>query len=142
MSETALVAGIGQLLATAGVGVWSETTAYIDSQVGIYRHSIPETAVEGVALGVYPVDDDDEFGDSTLGLQVRFRSASPSLLGNRASAAFSALQNLHGVDLNGVHVTQCSRRSGADMPQPAPGQPLERTENYYLTVHLPTLNRL
>ena len=139
MIETALVHGIAALIAGAGAAVWSTTTAYTASQVGIYDGVIPEDTLEGIGLATYPVDD-PVHSTSTIGVQITLRSVSKATVRDRAEAIFDTLHAMWGHELPGLRVEHLLRRSSADLGPDDKGA-FRRTDNYYAIVNHPTANR-
>lgn len=138
--ESDLVRGIAARLHTAGIGVWSQTTAYTAAQVGIYEDEPGPDVVEAITLTTYPVAD-PVANTSTVGVQVTVRSATADTLRDRCDAIFAALHALWGVTLGGCRVQHLLRRSGTT-PQPRDiGGPLIRTDNYYALIHHPSAHR-
>lgn len=137
--ETTLIRGIAALIAESGAGVWSTTTAYAASQVGIYDGTIPEDTIEGIGLAAYPVDD-PVHSTSTIGVQVTFRSTSKAALRDRAETVFDALHAMWGRDLGTLRLEHLLRRSSADLGIDEQGA-FRRTDNYYAIVNHPTANR-
>jgi hypothetical protein len=138
--ETSLLHGIAAMLATANVGTWSTTTAYTHSQVGIYDGPIPDDTLEGVGLATYPVND-PVTSESTIGVQVTFRSVSKAGIRDRAESVFNTLHALWGHSLAaGPRIDHMMRRSSADLGTDEAGA-FRRTDNYYVTVNNPTPNR-
>ncbi|MBK9156791.1 MAG: hypothetical protein IPM11_01445 [Micropruina sp.] len=137
--ENDLLKGLAQLLATAGLGHYSATTAYPPDAVGIFLTDAPETHPEAITLASYGVSDDVD-PDSTIGVQVRFRSASATACSDRASALFATLHARWSLTVNGVRIEQVLRRNSA--PLGANNQGLfERVDSYYVDVHYPTTHR-
>lgn len=138
--ESALIAGTGAALQTAGAGVWLTGTATLTpGQVGIYDGRILPDTIEGIGLATYPVADPVD-SRSIVGLQITFRSASKATLRDRAELVFDTLHAAWGITLGGIRVTHILRQSSADLGIDEAGAHL-RTDNYYLTVNHPTPNR-
>ena len=141
--ESDLLVGIAELLAGASVGVWSETATYGASDTAITLRKMPATPDSALALSTYGVSDDPTLSDGVTGLQVRSRAAGPDPRphDDLADAVFEQLQGLHDVTLaTGVRVVFVERRSFLDLGQDALHR-WERSDNYYVTTHRPSLNR-
>lgn len=141
--ESDLLVGIAELLATASVGTWSETGTYAANVTAITLRKMPAAPDAAIALSTYGVADDPTLSDGVTGLQVRSRAAGPDprTHDDLADAVFEQLQGLHDVTLtSGVYVVFVERRSFLDLGQDAL-QRWERSDNYYVTTHRPSLNR-
>lgn len=133
--------GLGQLLEDSGVGVWSTSGGYADSDVAIVLTNPPPSPDRAVALIPYPVDDDPTLSDSTVGIQVRTRgTADPTVAADLDDDVFDALQNLAGTDVGGVRVTGVRRVSGVSLGEDKNGR-YERTSNYYFRIWRPSPHR-
>jgi len=139
-----LLIGMAQLLAAAGLGVWSPTLGYAAGATGIVLDATPETLDRAIQLSSYPVADDPGFRSDLIGLQtiVRWGGGDPLPSRRLDEQIFQALQGrTHFVLSTGVHVTSCSRRSGATLGIDS-SKRWSRSSNYYLRVLHPTTHRL
>lgn len=138
--ETDLVRGIAARLHTAGIGVWSQATAYTAAQVGIYEDEPGPDVVEAITITTYPVAD-PVANTSTVGVQVLIRSATANSIRLRADAIFESLHAAWGVTFGTCRVQQILRRSGSTPSPRSQGGPLVRTDNYYALIHHPSTHR-
>lgn len=140
--------GVALLIDANTPAVWRPTGAYSSSEIGIVLHAVPQKPESVVTLSAYSVSDDPSLSDSVLGLQVRARRGGedPTPTNDLADALFDLLHGLHDVDLPspdadpGVRVVQMLRRS-----QVSGGQDQNKRwsdiQNFYATVHYPSINR-
>lgn len=142
--ESDLLAGVATLLEAAGVGSWSPSAALSSGATAITLGKLPTNVDAAVSLALYPVTDDPSLSDSVLGLQVMSRTApgdDPRPHLDLSAAVFDQLHGLHDTDLStGVRVVEAERRSGASLGQDDLKRWM-RSDNYYVTVHRPSLNR-
>lgn len=131
--ETQLLHSIAAALAAAGVGVWSPTAALRKADVGIFDGPVSGN-VEAVGLLLYPVDDPIG-GDSTIGLQVTFRSATRAAARDRAERVFDTMHGAWGwTPAGGPRITLAARTFSADLGTDEAGA-YRRSDNYYLTIN-------
>jgi len=141
--QTNLAVGVAELLAGASVATWRPTGAYLAGEVGIFLKKIPQEPDGAVSLTLYPVSDDPSLPDSVLGLQVLTRAAGadPRPVDDLADAIFDVLHGRHDFDLpTGVRVVQALHQGGGTLGQDDLNR-WGRSDNYYLTVCRPSLNR-
>ena len=143
MSTTALLEGVAARLAAGGVGVWRSTGLYAEEDVAIVLGGLPQSPDSSVALAAYGVADDPALSDSTEGLQVTVRRGGrdPRPVLDLADAVFGVLQGVHGVDLGGVRVVLCLRRSWSLLGQDGNGR-WRLAQNFYVDIHRPSLHRI
>lgn len=142
--DTALRAGVAQLLATAGVGTWSPTTGFTSSQVAIVDGDLPPTPENAIGLMSYGVSDDPLLSDSVIGLQVQARAAGadPRATAKLSGKVFDELHGLTNVVLpGGVFLVQCYRQSWLSIGQDENNRWREKS-NFYATVHRPSKYRV
>jgi hypothetical protein len=123
--------------------VYSETTPYAATDIGITLSVLPQDPNTAVAVATYPVSDSPTLSDSVIGLQILSRAPGPdsTAVSDLRSLIFDALHGLAGVALpTGVHVVQCLHQSGAPLGRDEL-QRWEWTDNYYVTVWRPSANR-
>ncbi|GAW50613.1 MULTISPECIES: phage tail terminator protein [unclassified Nocardioides] len=142
--ETAFLEGFAQLLAADPVaGVWNSSGVYAAGETGIILGGLPQSPDQVIALTAYGVTDDPSLSDSTIGLQLttRWGGQDPRAVGRLTSRCFAKLHGLHDFDLvTGVHVVQCLRRSWTSIGQDQ-GNRWRTTQNFYVDVHRPSVNR-
>lgn len=138
-----LIRGFAQLLDAANVADWDPTGRYAANVTGIVQQVMP-TAPDGVLmLSTYPVSDDPSLSDSVIGLQVQCRKPGedPRATNDMADAAFDQLHGLANTTLaTGIRVVECMHRSGALLGLDD-NRRWSRSDNYYVTVWRPSLNR-
>ena len=142
--ESDLEVGVAALLDANGIGVYSETGPYADSDTGISLGEILPSPDNLITLTSYGVKDDPFLSDSVVGLQVRCRAAGqdrrPST--NMGAAIFSLLQGATGLTLStGVFVVLCLRQSGMTSLGLDANLRWSNVQNFYLTVHRLSANR-
>ena len=141
--ETNFLKGWATYLATAGVGVYSTTDPYQPTDVAITFTALPQDPDNAIALGMYTVSDDPTLSDSVLALQVYSRAAGPdpTAVEDIGAAVYEQLQGLSNITLaTGVKVLQVVRQGGGSLGRDE-NQRWERSDNYYVTVHRPSLRR-
>lgn len=141
--QTALVAGVAELLDAAGVGVWSADGTYDGTAPAITVRAMPATPDAVLTLSAYGVSDDPYTADTVTGVQVMMRTGGtdPSTTDDMADAVFDALQGLASVVVGGVTVLEVERHSSLSLGR----DDLNRwvtSDNYYLTVHHPAPHRM
>lgn len=138
--EEELLKGLAAFLAAAGVGYYHATDAYPPGVRGIFLTESPSTHPDALSLASYSVDDAVSGTDTTVGVQVRFRSFTPNDCNSAANDVFQALQGLRGVMLGSVRTLQVLRRSSAPLGPNAQAL-YERTDNYYVDAYNPAPHR-
>lgn len=112
--------------------------------VGIYLYAFPQSfdtlASPAIKLTDYVVTDSPSNSDSVLGIQVEIWSADVSQLNRIAGDLFNLFQGRQRGMLGSVMLVMALRTSGAILGIDTNGR-RGRTENYYLTLHRPSLNR-
>lgn len=142
--EADLLKGLAQLLASEGVGTWTESGSYTSTQTGIVIDAAPETLNRMIQLSLYPVDDDESQNTDVVGLQViaRWEGGNPLPSRQLDTQVFNRLQGRNGFTLStGVQVAYCKRVSGVSLGIDA-SKRWARSSNYYLTVYRPSSYRL
>lgn len=142
--QTDLLTGLAVHLAANGIGAWSPTGAYTAGQTGIVLATVPASPDSIVTITGYGVSDDPSLSDSVQGVQFITRSAGgdPRPVDDLADSIFDLLHGATGLTLTtGVRVTQCLRRSHVSLGQDG-NRRWSRSENFYLNVHRPSLNRI
>lgn len=143
-AEACLVLLAAGILSEHEVGVWRLDGAYEADEVGIVVNAVPDRPASLISLATYPLGDDVDYADSTIGLQVRTRRAGldPRPVGVLADACFDALHGLAGLDMpDGNRLIDIARTSGTVLGQDSSGR-WERTDNYRARVHAPGPHRL
>lgn len=138
-----LMAGVAQYLEDHGVGSWQASGSYpAGTVVPIFMKSVPGTPDSVITLSAYPVQDDETFNDSLVGMQVRSRGTKdPRSVEDIADSVFDALHGLGGIEITaGVWLVLCYRASGTSLPPDGNGR-FERTDNYYMQVARPSAHR-
>lgn len=141
--QNEMLDGFAQLLATASVAVYDESGQYDPNQTGICFQIMPSAPEGVVMLSTYPVSDDPSLSDSVLGLQVQTRmpGEDPFATNDLADAAFDQLHGLHDTTLpSGIRVVQCLHRGGSLLGMDALRRWI-RSDNFYVTLWRPSLNR-
>lgn len=139
--------GMAATLGAVSGFTWDPTGAY-DPTVPrcIYLMNAPDDAVSPVVLTPYPLADDPALSDSTIGLQVRTRSAGRNIrdLWNTDDAIDDALLGLYPVTLpSGIAVTALTKTS--TMPPIREDGSLQRwwhTANHTALIYRPSTHRL
>ncbi|MFP8960036.1 minor capsid protein [Streptomyces nanhaiensis] len=133
MSHTTdLLAGLAELLAADGIGVWRESGVYTTSEVGITITTVPDTPDQIIALTPYSVDDTSGTEDIVQGVQIRFRAGpDPRVVIDREDTVYSLLHMRGHFDLRGITVNLAWRQSAAWIGADGRGRQ-ELTANYYL----------
>lgn len=139
---TDLLQGLAQYLATAGVGTYRSTGAYLSSETAIVFDAMPPEPDRAIVLSDYPVSDDPSLSDSVLGIQIRTRGiADPLDVKAISDAVFNLLHGANGVNFGTVRVVEILRNSGIPMGRDENNR-WERSDNYYATVNRPSTNRI
>lgn len=140
-----LLAGVAELLAAAGAGVWQpDGSAYADGDTALVVGALPQGPARAVALSLYPVTDHPVLNDVVVGLQARIRGAAAGdtrPTSDTADDLYQALHGLRNLRVGGIDVVQITRQSGAQLGPDASGRD-ERTENYYIQAARPTAGRI
>ncbi|MER7047729.1 minor capsid protein [Streptomyces jumonjinensis] len=131
-----LLAGLSQLIAAAGLGVYRPGGIYTDGETGIFHGVMPEGPDRAVFLSPYPVEDSD-LTDAITGVQVRLRAGpDPTAVLDMADGVFAALHNRCQLDFGTVRVSLIWRQSEALLGQDQHGR-TELTSNYYARSNRP-----
>lgn len=137
--------GFAQLLAAEVTGLaWAPTGAYATNVTGIYIEVVPPTPNRIVTLTVYGLGDDGAYADSTVGLQVRCRSAGhdPRDVHDLDDAIADVLLGRYPLTLpNGITVQTLIRSSATPLGQDD-NQRHEHSSNYTAGLHWPGTHRL
>lgn len=139
-----IVAGVAQLIAAAGLGVWRpDGTPYGQGETAVVDSTVPEQPDRLIVLTAYQVD--DELGtDSIVGLQVRTRTPGPDPRPCRDldDALFALLHARTHMQLpTGPHIVSCRRTSGTDLGLDE-NRRRERASSYVLRTHWPAPYRM
>lgn len=137
-----LLAGIAELLDTAGIGVWRpDGTAYAAGDTAIVIRAIPQAPDRLITLAAYPVGSTAPgIADHTTGVQARLRAGpDPRECDDLADAVFDQLDGLAETTLGGIAVVQMWRQSYTSLGHDANGR-WERSENFYVQAMRPTAN--
>lgn len=139
--ESDLLVGFADILDVAGVADWRSSGAYQAGETAVLMGAMADTPDRVVVLAAYPVTDDPTLSDSVIGVQIRTRAggSSPDGVQDLDSTIFGLLHGMPAQTINGVHIVQCFRQSGASLGQDH-GR-WTRTANYYVDVHRPSANR-
>ena len=133
-----LLAGMAELLAAGGIGLWRPTGVYTASEVGITITAVPDSPDQIIALTPYDVDASNGTTDVIQGVQMRFRAGpDPRVVIDREDAAYALLHMREHTDLGGVHVGLMWRQSQAWIGADSRGRQ-ELTANYYLRIERTT----
>lgn len=139
-----LLGGLAQILADAGVGRWNpDGAAYTgEGPPPIVIGSVPGQPDQVITLAAYPVDDEVELNDSTIGVQARARGdRDPRTVDALDDDVFDKLHGLANLTLStGVRVVQIYRTSGTPLGVDGNGRH-ERTSNYYVQAARPSAHR-
>ncbi|CAM3459914.1 minor capsid protein [Stackebrandtia soli] len=141
MVTSALVEGVAEYLADAGVAEWNPTGGYPPDAAGIFIAAVPASPDRAVTITPYPVSIGYGTTDVTVGLQVRTRGTrDPRTLMSLRDAVFTALDGLSHRVLSGIHVAQIYWQSGAVLGLDA-NERGEHTDNYYVQTAWPSPHR-
>lgn len=125
-----LLAGVAELLADEGVGVYDPDDVLQADATGIVLGKTPDGPDRVLGLTLYPVADDDST-DSVTGIQARMRAGTdPVAIVQLANDLFSVLHNRANYQVRGVQVEISWRQSQAWIGQDSRGR-MELTANYY-----------
>jgi hypothetical protein len=134
-SDTAVT--IAQVLDDASVGTWVPTAPGVVSTGNIIRGPLPADVCPGIGIQTYRVGADDPSNPTTqIRVQLYLRAADVDALDNLDSAAYDALQGLHGVPTGSAVITDVQSYSSVPMGVDANGN-AERTANYTVDLDLP-----
>lgn len=138
-----LLTGLAAFLApSVPDGQWSPAAAYTGDVVGFFTAGFQDRPARAVSLLDYPVRDEVEGSDSTVGVQFISRGTADRRTALRIDdAIFDTLHNATALTLNGVYVVQAYRRSGVSLGQDQNRRWLQ-SSNYYLDLSRPTNNRV
>lgn len=133
---TNLLGGLAELIADAGLAVFSPDGQYADGETGVIFTVLPDHPERVIVLTAYPVEDTD-LTDAITGVQARMRCGrDPRDVENLADDLFALLHNRRGLALRGVPVALIWRQSQAPMGQDTHGRQ-EIAANYYLRATRP-----
>lgn len=139
----ALLEGLAQWIADQGLALFSLSARYPTSP------DLPVVSLQGLvdspdrvyALDTYPVVDEVDLNDSTVGVQVISRGTTDKRTARRMDdALFALLHGVAGITLSGIPVVQAYRRSGVSLGRDN-NRRWEQVSNYYLDVSWPTPTR-
>lgn len=135
------LAGVAQLSADSGVGIYRPTGSYAADELAIVFGSIPANPDRLIAITDYIDSDDPTQSDSVIRVQFRTRGTTDIRTSKDVQDdLFDVFQNLPRQVVGGVTVTGCWRRSTAYMGADSNGRH-EHTGNYDFRLHRPTPNR-
>lgn len=142
-----LCAGIAEYLAAADIGLtYSADGSYTAAQTGITIMVVPPTPNRLVVLTPSPLGDDPTLTDSTVGLQIRTRSAAADprdVLALDDAIADQLLGNFPLPLSTGVQIISLVRASAVSLGQDDATPPRWGwSSNYRLTVYRPGSHRL
>jgi hypothetical protein len=136
-----LLAGLGQLLATAGIvnlAGSGPSGVYVDRQTGFGTSNLPDQPDRFVCLTDYPVGDSPNQPLATIGVQVRTRAGDdPDEERDLRDAVYQTLQGRTNLDFGSCHVIQIRRISTAPLGKDASGR-WSYAQAYYIDVNTPT----
>jgi hypothetical protein len=137
-----LTLGVAQLIAEAGIGVWSPTATYAPNVTAIYVFAQPEAPDRQIVLAPFTLTDQPDGSMSLDGLQLRTRAgANPFDVMDLDDALFRLLHGRTNYVLStGVTIVQSLRRSSASLGQDS-SRRWSWTSNYYLDVWHPAPHR-
>lgn len=138
--ELAVLEGFAQV-AVASTTLWYHRTKPAPAgRTKIVLDITPESPDDVVTLRDYTVMDSANLSDSVVGVQVDIRSKDVTKVRAIMSALFDAFHGRQAGMLGSVRLVMAVRSSGTWLGQDSNNR-LQRTENYYLTVHRPSPNR-
>lgn len=138
--DLAVLEGFAQT-AVASTDLWySRTTPAPAGRIPIVLDITPESPDDVVTLRDYTVTDSPNLSDSTVGVQVDIRSKDRARIRSIMQALFDTFHGREAGMLGDVRLVMAVRSSGTWLGQDSNDR-LQRTENYYLTVHRPSPNR-
>lgn len=139
-----LAAGLAQLLASEGIGVWRPAGVYAESEIGITYRARPASPRRLIAISPYALSDSVSLSQSLIGVQVMCRGGDRDPRGqdDLADAVFDLLHGMQQARLaTGVLVTHSRRVSSLSLGQEPANGLWARSDNYYFDVHYPTRRR-
>lgn len=139
MTAKALMQGVAQLLAAAGVGTWQPAGVYAPgTDRPVYIRAVPAQPDRVITVSHYPVSALPGVPDTVEGIQVRNRGPAddPRPADDDADAIRRVLDGLEHVDIAGMHVSLCRWQSGGVMGQDA-NRRWEMAQNFYLLTTRP-----
>jgi hypothetical protein len=146
--STNLLTNLATYLQTNSLGTWNTSGAYTSSQTGITLYTMPQGVTDKIiCLSAYGVSDDFHSNHSIIGVQIRCRwsGTNPTLADDLADSIFQLLQGADhltlGTGATATTVVKCERNSFVSLGQDANGR-WSNSTNYYLTMYLPSTNRL
>lgn len=113
---------------------------YPEGVVGIYLDRWPEVPGGTITLADYTVEDHMSLSDSVIGVQVTIRHRDLGAVKAISADLFDLFHGHAAGMLGSVTLVSARRASGTNAGQDA-NERQGRIENYYLTVHRPSLNR-
>lgn len=138
--ELAVLEGFA-LTAVADTTLWYHRTDPAPAgRTPIVLDITPESPDDVVTLRDYTVTDSPNLSDSVIGVQVDIRSTDRAKVRAIMDALFNAFHGRQAGMLGTVRLVMAVRSSGTWLGQDSNNR-LQRTENYYLTVHRPSPNR-
>lgn len=117
------------------------TYVYPPDAVGIVLDRWPQSPAAVVTITDYTVEDDMSLSDSVIGVQLTIRHRDRLAVKAIASDVFNLFHGRGRGMLGTVTLVSARRTSGTNTGQDS-NERQGRIENYYLTVHRPSANRL
>lgn len=109
--------------------------------IGIYLDRWPEVPEGSISITDYTVTDDPSLSDSVIGVQVMVKHRDLAVVKAVVSDLFNLFHGRQRGMLGSVTLVSALRTSGTNAGQDS-NERQGRIENYYLTVHRPSANRL
>lgn len=137
-TRSAFLAGVGEIIAGAGLGVWSPGTVITDPDRAITVQDVPQEPNQIIALTIYGAMDAVYLNDTTLMLQIRLRGdGNPSTVTDLDDALLALLHGIHDTTIGGIAVGLMRRVSSLPGPQDD-NRRWQLTSNWAITVAWPT----
>jgi hypothetical protein len=114
---------------------------YAPEAVGLVLDRYPQGPDGAVTLTDYTVTDDLSLSDSVIGIQLTIRHPDRAAVKAIAADVFNLFHGRGRGMLGSVTLVSARRTSGTNTGQDS-NERQGRIENYYLTVHRPSANRL
>lgn len=114
---------------------------YAESATSIHIDRYPQKAGGSVTITDYTVTDDPSLSDSVVGIQFTIKHRDRNAVKAIAGDIFNRFHGRGRGMLGAVTLVTSSRASGTNTGQDG-NERQGRIENYYLTVHRPSANRL
>ena len=128
---TDVAAGLGQHLASAGIGTWRADGVYAPGETGIVVKTMPPNPDRVIVISPYPVREAPAGSDITLALQVRCRGGQdPRDVDELADAVRDLLHGARNVILGPARCALVWRQSHAPLGADESGR-WETSSNFY-----------